>query len=197
MISGSRNSKLRNLIHETDQKPKFYRATRRHSQSKSISLSRQITMFPKKQSVGHNIAPNANFNINNSIIIFQNPSYESYIPPKKTLHKKQNSEMVNKSVACLKKSPTKENSLSGSRAKLNISTFSKKSRKSVNYPSGIFSTFEMQEEIVLSPAQLSELFIAKCLDLKLNCQVDQEKRFYEYCLQKCVNGKLILREVSI
>ena len=48
---------------------------------------------------------------------------------------------------------------------------------------------------VLSSSEMAELYAAKCKDLKLEPYDNQEKRFYDFCFQFCVGGKILLREV--
>lgn len=48
---------------------------------------------------------------------------------------------------------------------------------------------------VFSPLEITNLYAAKCKDLKLDQFENQETRFIDFCNQFCVEGKILLREV--
>jgi hypothetical protein len=48
---------------------------------------------------------------------------------------------------------------------------------------------------VFSPLEITNLYAAKCKDLKLDQFENQETRFVDFCNQFCVEGKILLREV--
>ena len=49
----------------------------------------------------------------------------------------------------------------------------------------------------VSSELVKKLFQAKCADLKINQQPDQEKRFFEFCAKNVRNRRLLLRESSL
>ena len=49
----------------------------------------------------------------------------------------------------------------------------------------------------ISTELVKKLYQAKCADLKINQQPDQEKRFLDFCAKNVRNKKLVLRESSL
>jgi len=49
----------------------------------------------------------------------------------------------------------------------------------------------------LRPEQVSEIYLAKCEDMKLEKFANQEVRFQDYCRRASVDGKIVLREVFL
>lgn len=47
----------------------------------------------------------------------------------------------------------------------------------------------------LTPSQVTEIYTAKCKDLRVSKVPNQELRFQEYCRKFCIDGKIILKEV--
>eukprot|EP00831_Metopus_contortus_P013551 TRINITY_DN15503_c0_g1_i1.p1 TRINITY_DN15503_c0_g1~~TRINITY_DN15503_c0_g1_i1.p1 ORF type:complete len:275 (-),score=46.65 TRINITY_DN15503_c0_g1_i1:78-902(-) len=63
----------------------------------------------------------------------------------------------------------------------------------------LFELVQRTEErrSVLSDEQISELYAAKCQDLKLQNFRSQELRFHEYCHHFCIDRKLMFRELGL
>jgi len=68
--------------------------------------------------------------------------------------------------------------------------------------SGTFNLFNLtinapQEDCSLKDKQISELYKAKCLDLKIQYVFNQELKFHDYCKFHCKNRWISFKEVYI
>jgi len=183
----------------------------------SFHFKNSIGLFQEfsKQLAGNNISGGSSVSpakkkgkkINSSVVIRQINKGNTSINTT-TIYGSKNSPMI------MRKSPyhTKNNYSNGGTLNISISNSASPqkqrrllsdypySSKTANKPlkircSSLLQITPCSSEPTLTPEQISELYHAKCVDLKLQYLENQEDRFHDFCNKYCVDGKIIFRDV--